>query len=188
MAKIKFKAYHGTDESVAQAIVENGFISRPNREHWLGEGIYFFLDKNLAEWWTTNPTKKSGMHIQTPVVIECTFEIETDKIFDLRNLTDYNNYVTNYNNFFCVWLKNAKGIRMNTKKLRCGFFNFMWGAYEIDAIIAPFILPDQPYMPQYMDQELANEMHIIYPEIQMCIDPNSQNLITKKEYYYVKAG
>ncbi len=93
MAKIKFKAYHGTDESVAQAIVENGFISRPNREHWLGEGIYFFLDKNLAEWWTTNPTKKSGMRIQTPVVIECTFEIETDKIFDLRNLTDYNNYV-----------------------------------------------------------------------------------------------
>lgn len=41
MAKIKFKAYHGTDESVAQAIVENGFISRPNREHWLGEALLY---------------------------------------------------------------------------------------------------------------------------------------------------
>ncbi|MBR3809179.1 MAG: hypothetical protein IKK46_02615, partial [Clostridia bacterium] len=55
---------HGTDASVVNDILKNGFIYKPNDEHWLGDGIYFFLDENLAEWWTTNPTKKSGMHIQ----------------------------------------------------------------------------------------------------------------------------
>ena len=45
--------YHGTDLKCAESIRTNGFVPRYSSEHWLGNGIYFFEDRALAEWWTT---------------------------------------------------------------------------------------------------------------------------------------
>ncbi len=180
MAKIKFKAYHGTDASVVNDILKNGFIYKPNDEHWLGDGIYFFLDENLAEWWTTNPTKKSGMHIQDPAIIECTIEIEEEHLLDLRNLKNYTNYVDLYNSFFREWAFRARDEKVNFNQIRCAFFNYISKVYSVDAIIAPFIVPEQPYMPQYRDTKYADEMRIMYTEIQLCIN-KSQSVIKTKE-------
>ena len=80
MGKTKIKVYHGTDKSVVDDIMRSGFRCKPNKEHWLGEGIYFFIDKSLAEWWTSNPSKKHGVNVTNPAIIECTIEAEDDKV------------------------------------------------------------------------------------------------------------
>ena len=55
---LKLQVYHGTEFEIAQKICKEEFICKKNLEHWLGNGIYFYLDKPLAKWWTTNPSKK----------------------------------------------------------------------------------------------------------------------------------
>ena len=100
--------YHGTDQSVAQDILRQGFRCKENKEHWLGEGIYFYIDKSLAEWWTTNPTTKHGMAINNPAIIECTIEVDEDKVLDLRTLKGYEKYVDLYNSFFRKWAYHSK--------------------------------------------------------------------------------
>ena len=63
--------------------MRGGFRCKPNKEHWLGEGIYFYTDKSLAEWWTTNPTKNHGIEITVSAIIECLIEVPNDKVLNL---------------------------------------------------------------------------------------------------------
>ena len=185
MSNFTITAYHGTDQRVADDILRNGFKCKENKEHWLGEGIYLYTDKTLAEWWTTNPTKKHGMEVKNPVIIECNIETDEDRILNLCTLKGYEEYVDLYNNFLGKWKRRAKdNAKINFKQLRCAFFNCLLLS-GIDMIIAPFILPDQPYMPQYFDMEHGNAMHIIYPEIQICVFQDSQDIIKSKHVYYL---
>lgn len=173
--------YHGTDMSVAEDIVKDGFTCKTNKEHWLGDGIYLYQDIELAKWWTTNPTKKHGMEINKPVIIECQIEVEDDKVLDLCSLQGYKSYIEKYNSFFNTWAYHAKAYsKVNFNQLRCAFFNFILLTSDIHMIISPFILPDQPYMPQYFSDIYANKMHILYPEIQICIAEAEQDIIKKK--------
>ena len=183
MATFKITGYHGTDKSVVDDILRDGFRCKDNKEHWLGDGIYLYKDKALAEWWTTNPSKKHGMDIKTPVIIECSIEVDEDKVLNLCTLKGYEEYVGLYNNFLGQWKRRAKdNAEINFKQLRCAFFNCLLLS-GVDIIIAPFILPDQPYMPQYFDEQHGNAMHITYPEIQICVFPTNQDIIKNKRLY-----
>ena len=93
MGIFKLTAYHGTDKSVASDIVESGFRCKPNNEHWLGEGIYLYIDKALAEWWTTKPTKKHGTNITQPVIVECSVEVSEERVLNLCTLGGYKKYI-----------------------------------------------------------------------------------------------
>ncbi|MFR2561553.1 MAG: hypothetical protein ACLS8R_01670 [Anaeromassilibacillus sp.] len=50
---MRFLAYHGTDRERAEKILAGAFRVKANDEHWLGTGVYFYLDASLARWWTT---------------------------------------------------------------------------------------------------------------------------------------
>lgn len=181
MGIFKIKGYHGTDSSVVDDILRVGFKCKENKEHWLGEGIYLYVDKSLAEWWTTNPTNKHGVEIHEPAIIECSLEVEEDRVLNLCTLDGYRKYVNLYNSFFRQWAYNAKDEEeVNIKQLRCAFFNYLLLLYKVDVIIAPFILPGQPYMPQYHNEKYAKEMHIMYAEVQICISEKKQEIIKNK--------
>lgn len=187
MGMQKITAYHGTDLSVVEDIIHNGFHCKFNKEHWLGEGIYLYKDKSLAEWWTTNPTNKHGIEIKNPAIIECSIEIEEDRVLNLCDLQGYKKYVNLYNSFFREWAYRARPEeKVNFKQLRCAFFNYVFLMYDIDMIIAPFILPDQPYMPEYLNSLYANKMHIMYCEIQICICESQQYIIKRKDVHSLK--
>lgn len=189
MGTIKMTVYHGTDQSVAQDILRKGFQCKENKEHWLGEGIYFYTDKSLAEWWTTNPTTKHGMEIKKPAIIECTIEVDDDKVLDLRSLKGYEKYVDLYNSFFRQWAFHSKpNEEVKFKQLRCAFFNYLLLMFDVEMIIAPFVLPDQPYMPQYFNEQYANNMHILYTEIQVCVAEEKQHIIKNKNVILLKGG
>lgn len=181
MGTFKLIGYHGTDKGVAESIVHDRFRCKPNKEHWLGEGIYLYVDKSLAEWWTTKPTKKHGTEITSPAVIECSIETDEDRVLNLCTLDGYKEYVNLYNSFFRDWTYQLRPKNeVSFKELRCAFFNYVFLLYGIDIIIAPFVLPNQSYMPQYANEQYAKEMHILYTEVQVCIRESSQDIIKNK--------
>lgn len=50
----KIIGYHGTKAKNVNPILKNGFIIAPKKDgdnHWLGHGIYFYSDYELADWW-----------------------------------------------------------------------------------------------------------------------------------------
>ena len=181
MGIFKLTAYHGTDKSVSENIVQTGFRCKSNEEHWLGEGIYLYVDKALAEWWTTRPTQKHGRDISKPVIIECYIEADDERVLNLCTLEGYIKYIDLYNTFFRDWAYECRPQQeVSFKQLRCAFFNYIFMMYGIDVIVAPFVLPDQPYMPQYAKERYGEEMHILYTEVQVCIRENAQSVIKKK--------
>ena len=181
MGIFKLTAYHGTDKNVADNIVQAGFHCKPNKEHWLGDGIYLYTDKSLAEWWTTKPTKKHGTDITQPAIVKCSVEIDEERVLNLCTLEGYVKYIDLYNTFFRDWTYACRTQQeVSFKQLRCAFFNYVFMMFGIDVIIAPFVLPDQPYMPQYAKEQYGKEMHILYTEIQVCIREDAQSIIKEK--------
>ena len=45
---MKLEGYHNTEAANIEDIFQNGFIRTPNNKHWLGQGIYFFADVDVA--------------------------------------------------------------------------------------------------------------------------------------------
>lgn len=50
--------YHGTFVECIPAIIEDGFTFNRGKEHWLGQGVYFYLDDfNQAKLWASVKSK-----------------------------------------------------------------------------------------------------------------------------------
>ena len=45
---MKIIGYHNTESNNVGDIIENGFKCKINEKHWLGQGIYFFDDSDIA--------------------------------------------------------------------------------------------------------------------------------------------
>ena len=72
--------------------------------------------------------------------------------------------------------------------IKNSFFDYLHMLFEVDVIIAPFILPDQPYIPPCYNEQYANNMHIMYTEIQICLMESAQDLIKEKTVHVFREG
>lgn len=81
---MKIKIYHGTTISKAKSIIGDGnFIFEDRPDHWLGRGIYFFVnDYDAAVWWANQRYSSDKK-----AVIEYELEIAEDDLLDLDTLT-----------------------------------------------------------------------------------------------------
>ncbi|CRZ34433.1 poly(ADP-ribose) polymerase-like protein [Herbinix hemicellulosilytica] len=186
-SNVIIEAYHGTDLSNAESILKSGFKCRPNKHHWLGNGIYFYMDFSLARWWTTNPTNKFGVRVRTPAIIRCKLNVNNEYILDLRRLKDYTKFVEIYRNEFLPFLFKGDLISVtedmiDTKKLRCTYCDYLNIKYKYKLIIGTFYLPNQPYMPTEYGK-FFHTFNISYIENQICVfDTNvisSMELVTE---------
>lgn len=170
---IFLEAYHGTDISNVDSIIKSGFICKPNKYHWLGNGIYFYMDYSLAKWWTTNPTNKFGVNVKDGAIIKCKISVKDKCVLDLRELKDYTKFVDIYRNEFLPFLfrgnltSDDKDI-IDTKTLRCTYCDYLNIRYKYKLIIGTFYLPTQPYMPKEYG-EFFDTFNISYIESQICI-------------------
>lgn len=84
-----YDCYHGTGNVNYQNIQLNGgFTYKPRRNHWLGSGVYFFVDDlEKASWWakTNRPDKESE-----PVVLRATLTFEDKELLNLDLEKDLN--------------------------------------------------------------------------------------------------
>ena len=171
----KMELFHGTDKKVVKAIQKEGFRLKASHEHWLGNGIYFYMDKSLAQWWTTNPTAKFGTKIENPVVLRCSISKKESelKVLNLLNLEDYEFY---YREFVdCFWPKYIAAHPKDGadyKKIRCAYLDFLKALYGLDVVIGNFNAPDQPYMTD-VQNDIFESLKLIYTEIQVCVFDSS---------------
>lgn len=180
---ILLEAFHGTDIHNAENIIKSGFKCKPSKQHWLGNGVYFYIDYSLAKWWTTNPTNKFGTNINIPAVIKCKIRAKSEYILDLRKLKDYNKFVEIYRNEFLPYLfrgdlSSKEQDLIDTKTLRCTYCDYLSIKYNYKLIIGTFYLPTQPYMP-VENGKFFDTFNISYIESQICIFDSS--LILSKE-------
>lgn len=180
---ILLEAFHGTDIRNVDSIIKSGFICKPNKHHWLGNGVYFYLDFSLARWWTTNPTNKFGVNIINAAIIKCKIKAKNDNVLDLRRLSDYTKFVDIYRNEFLPLLFHGDIYSIHnevidTKTLRCTYCDYLNIKHKYKLIIGTFFLPTQPYMPAECGK-FFDTFDISYIESQLCVFDSS--IILSKE-------
>lgn len=164
------EVYHGTDAKNAESILSGNFIYKRNKTHWLGNGIYFYLDLSLAHWWTKNPTKKFGIKIEKGVIIKAEISIDRPSLIDLRTISDYNFFLhTYYKEYLPILNTGAFNISSQEyKQLRCSYCDFLRKRYLYKAIIGNFSFATHSYLPrQYKD--FSKKMRLPYIETQLCL-------------------
>lgn len=162
--------YHGTDLSNAKRIVSTDFIYKHSETHWLGNGVYFYIDLSLAKWWTSNPSKVYGVKVTTPAIVKAVIEIPNDVGFlDLRKLSDYKEFSDIFFNEYLPLLRlGAFSINSaNRRRIRCSFCDYLKAQYSLKVIIGNFSLPNQPYLIDY--KSLASQLELYYIETQLCL-------------------
>ena len=174
---MRFLAYHGTDRERAKKILDHSFLVKANDEHWLGNGVYFYLDRSLAQWWTTRPTKKFGEEVHEPAVLECAIETAGFTL-DLRKLDDYRWVVEEYAQVIAYLTEKMRVERNSFKRLRCAFCDYLHKQYHLDLMIGTFHLPEQPYL-DFKRTPDFDQLQLSYVETQVCVF-NQETIVSKR--------
>lgn len=173
--------YHATDEKFVDNIIKDNFTFKPNNKHWLGNGVYFFTDQALANYWATNPTQSFGTNIVNPAIIKTKLSCPYSQIIDLRKLAEFKEHSSAVDEY----IKRIGGIRkeINCSKevLRCSYFDSIKKLWEkegksLTMIIAHFYKRNPEYMSGDSNRICVS---LIYSEEQVCVFNN--NAITDRE-------
>ena len=171
MGEILLEAFHGTDKNCAERILKSDFKSKPNKAHWLGNGIYFYLDNSLAQWWTSKPSKTFGAKILNPAIICCKIDVNEDFVIDLRKYEDYEMFIKiYYDHFLPLVISGRIKIKLDDfRHLRCDYCDFFSQKIVCKMIIGNFYLPTQPYLKKEHYREFSNKFKLAYTEVQVCL-------------------
>lgn len=103
MAKINLDAFHGTDSKFSSKIQTNNFTESTGDHHWLGDGVYFFVQGNIppspdvsAEKWAIAQAWNSDIksyEYRKFSVIYANIEVDEKYLLDLttfEGMTVYN--------------------------------------------------------------------------------------------------
>ena len=184
-----FQAYHATDRSKIDSIIADNFSFRTSKEHWLGDGVYFFEDPALAiKWGERKPTKKFGA-IYEPCIVQTQIETHPDYVCNMLELQTYNLVLQYFEEFWKVIAKGNKKLFLPNsvsedspiayRYIRCAFFNWLAkiGNYKCTRAL-------------FTERDVANRCHAEYPfsnfkmpyfEIQICVYDTS--IITDRHEY-----
>ncbi len=174
MSIINFAAYHGTDSKYYNKIFANGFKVKINDEHWLGNGVYFFIECELAKWWTRIKHSSFGHNVSNPIIIEVDIKCDTDCIADFRILEKYKWISERYCEFQKELLE-IGGRTLTYNQLRCAFFDWLKDEYDVKVVIGGF----HKQKDSYLDTTLPDEFHLPYIEYQVCVFDQSAINIKK---------
>ncbi|MFK3811865.1 hypothetical protein [Bacillus halotolerans] len=86
MGNQKIVGYHGTFQNAVDNILEEGFKPKFRKNHWLGQGTYFYTEKKLAQWFITKNAKtdREKKQVNSSIaIIKATIEEEDAKVLDL---------------------------------------------------------------------------------------------------------
>lgn len=120
---LEIYGYHGTSQTQALSILENGFRTSDNDYDWLGTGIYFFQDApTRAKQWAIE------QYPTNPAVIRA--KIELDNCIDLLDI----NWVPPLKIIYSLFVEQRNRANLPLPKqnpskskahrLDCAFFNF----------------------------------------------------------------
>lgn len=189
----KIIGYHGTKERFVDSIINDGFKIAPSKEgdnHWLGHGVYFYSDYELAEWWSRTKVERQNEkygYNDKPVVIKG--HIHAENIWNLDNpfrMKQFKECQKNLEKQFVelgIKLDFTKGKRKLSEKIRCFWMDAVKENENIEVIIYTFSRSNPSYIASEYhvnvveDFSLAN-MGLAYHEKQICVT-NDKYIIDK---------
>lgn len=165
-----YTAYHATDKSNVNGIMTNNFTYNVHDDHWLGNGVYFFLDKNLAIKWPELSCKKYGV-IKCATIFEVEILTNEESVCDLRDLKSYNFVKDTFVEYWNMVKSSNKFMQsINMSKIRCAFFDWLIKEADLKCIIAYFT--ERNNLTGYIDKsafKIFSDFHIPYIEVQLCV-------------------
>jgi hypothetical protein len=181
--------YHGTKSSNVSDILSNNFkdpIVNKENDHWLGHGIYFFSDFELAEWWAKikvrTHNRKYNADDKASVI---KVVIQAERIVDLDNPCKMNEFVE-----FCREFQEEivrEGIVLDftsvkewsnsrekiSKRKRCFFLDAYKLDKNIEVIVYTFSKKDPSYASSKYYKTVFRELDLHYNEKQICVSKSS---------------
>lgn len=188
--------YHGTKLKVIESIVSDNFKIAPHGKmdnHWLGHGVYFFSDYELAEWWAQTKVnvqnRKYGLNDQ-PGVIKA--KICANNIMDLDNPFQLNRFIDLCKRMqddivkrgividFTKNMKNPKDSLKILERKRCYFMDLIKEDDKVDVIIYTFSKNSPSYAGSKYHKDIVKEYGLSYNERQICV--TSPEFIVERVY------
>ena len=178
----KIIGYHGTKKRFVNSILKDGFKIPPSKaddNHWLGHGIYFYSDYELAEWWSKTKVdkqnKKYGWN-DSPIVMKCLIQAKNIWNLDKPSVLE---------KFKKSQLKleqkvSAGGVVLDfsgentAEKIRCFWMDVIKKEHNIDVLIYTFTRKSPSYVNRKYhvntgDKYSLGSMGLVYHEKQICV-------------------
>lgn len=184
----KIIGYHGTKNTLANKIMFEGFkIATPKKgdNHWLGHGIYFFDNYDLAEWWANtkvNRQNKKYNNNDSASIIKATIlsntTLDLDNPFHLQKFKKYQLELQAQLLESGIQLDFTKGKGIIEERIRCFWSDLIKEHYNIDVIIYTFTKRNPSYIENKYhiinnSKDTINNMGLFYHEKQICVTKNS---------------
>lgn len=185
---VNYLGFHGTIQKYAKVIMESGtFKTDLRKDHWLGQGIYFFReDYAQALWWAGNTKKKvlrRGFMPKKdvkPAVIACRIVIDPKHVMNL----DTNTGKDVFSDFYDQNKKTLDEIKWNDSmsehERRCAVIDMI----PIDKIkVVQYTFPkDGEY--DYKIDSIFRKLGIQQCGVQICV--RDESLVTSDNIQEIK--
>lgn len=193
----KIIGYHGTKKRYADLIIKDGFKiteKKPGDNHWLGHGIYFYSDYELAEWWGKKKVEKQNKKYQnndSPIVVKAV--IEGNNVWDLDQPLRLQEFIKCQKELEGRLVKDGVVLDFSkgdsSAKLRCFWMDCVKEEKDIHVLIYTFSKNnpsyiDREYCPDTNEEFSLKNLGLEYHEKQICVSDN-RFIVDKK---IVKSG
>lgn len=177
---MKIVGYHGTCTKHRKSIEKNGLDpGRVNfrKDHWLGQGVYFFDDFDKALWWARDISNKEWNKGSAALIYRAEIEAAENEILNL----DDNAQVDEFYSFILDHIENieksdeGKIPIFRPEQMRAVYFDYYKTIKNIFVVIRTF-RKDVVKYGSYRNREqvkkqrqLSNILGICYNEKQICV-------------------
>lgn len=170
--------YHGTIEKCGDKILkDNEYIWDENRNHWLGDGIYFYDDLYLARVWAKEQCK-SG---ENPVVLENLIVCKDEKFLDLTKAEQKEKFRLDFMDFIAQLKEDGYSLGDEVtldKKVNSMYYNYVKTNCNYDVIKNTFCKNKTRYSESNELTQKINMQYNAYSgynffETQICATNNS---------------
>lgn len=177
MRLMNLQGYHGTCSFAKESIAQHGFDparTHYRQDHWLGQGVYFFLSQEQAYWWASSIS--SHNRGSTPLIYQVQITAPDGKVLNLDDNEQVALFFSRIEDAYFQALKEDKQPIFTNQTLRALFFDYYKKEYGVSVIVATFQKDCVRYagVPQHgerleLQKELAKRLGIYFKETQVCV-------------------
>lgn len=178
---MNLQGYHGTCSFAKESIAQHGLDpvrTQYRPDHWLGQGVYFFLSQKQAYWWASSVS--SHNRGSTPLIYKVQITAPDEKVL---NLDDNEQVALFFSRVVDVYLQAPSEEErpiFTDETLRAVFFDYYKEKYGISVIIETFQKDCVRYAGdlQYgerlaVQKDLTKRLGVYFKETQVCVSDKS---------------
>ncbi|MGJ8731231.1 hypothetical protein ACRW9N_12280 [Listeria aquatica] len=168
-----YNGFHGTYKDKCNQIMRDGFVYKHRNNHWLGNGIYFFIDDpHMADIWPKISIRNCRSKRETAILF-CKIMVKRERLFDLdteRDLLRFDDYLKQIKKEYRLEFSNV-----SNEEVRCMVMDTLPLDEDFGAIDAIKYTFSKDSGPRYESEKIGLEPH--GPQLcvrnEKCIDTNT---------------